>query len=374
VSIRATPPTLRPPQVLNVFLVSRQLCEEDRFTAHWHYVLDTYPALGQQVVELIAGRAGLPPGRYAGAEDHPFVGQGDLPDFLLRREGGPDILVEHKIGCALGPRQLERYLMRAEEHGQLLALVSRDAVKVPAEVLASPRYIRPRLPDGADRDPAHFRWEDFYPLVAALRGRLGREFREYMDAYGMNPWSWGDWGDPFASAAAAERFRQIWAPLVEFFKQPENRVPHTSCRPDWGSIGCQVRKPMAGIHLFYLTAERSMDDPFGRLRGRVVRCTVYVLREHDSEVRMLPARDEYVETALGPMYVESLNVQKSWGGGDVFAERNYLVSLAALLPKRPDPAEAGRRALEFVQMVRADLQNELRPVQRSRFGEPPLPV
>ena len=337
----------------NLFLISGRLSEEDRFTAHWHYLLDTYPALGQQVVDLISKQAGLPPARYVGAEDHPFVGLGDLPDFLLRCEGGPDILVEHKIGCALGPRQLERYLARAEESDRLLALVSRDPLDVPGEVLAAPRYARPRLRDGRDRAPAHFRWEDFYPLVAALRGRVGREFREYMDAYGMNPWSWGDWEDPFASAAAADRFRQIWAPLVEFFKRPENRVPYTSCRPDRGSIGCQVRKPMVGVHLFYLAPMRALDDPSGRLRGRVLRCTVYTRREDDPAVRILSDREGYLETSLGPVYYEGLDVQMDWKERDVYAERVYAVTLSAILAK--DPAEAGRRTLAFVEQVMADL-------------------
>jgi hypothetical protein len=177
----------------NVFLGSLLPNEEDRFTAHWHYLLDAHPELGQAVVDLLVERAGLPPSRFVGAEDHPFFTSVDRPNFLLLCEGYR-ILCEHKLDAELGPAQLERYCALVPNEGRdgkaFVMLVAKDPLPVPGAVIATRNYLRP----SAGLVP-HFRWEDFFPIVSRYaQGGEGRrlvgDFVAYMTALGLDPWVW----------------------------------------------------------------------------------------------------------------------------------------------------------------------------------------
>ena len=53
--------------------------------------------------------------------------------------------------------------------------------------------------------------------VIYLFQSIPKEFVEYMNALGMNPWNWGNWGDPFKDDVAADKFRSLWIKTKEYF-------------------------------------------------------------------------------------------------------------------------------------------------------------
>lgn len=178
----------------NVFLVPRDTVQEDRFTAHWHYLLDNCSDVAQGVVDLIAERAGLPAARWVGAEDHsPTISNhADKPDFLITTSEW-QLICEHKLDSALGTKQLERYLALCDhEPHRHVALFTNRSVDIDPSVLSDPRYAKP-----LDGPRQYFMWEDFYHIILACPARLSQEFAAYMESEWMHPVATGPLGDPY---------------------------------------------------------------------------------------------------------------------------------------------------------------------------------
>jgi hypothetical protein len=104
-----------------------------------------------------------------------------IPDLRLEFVGGTCLYVENKFDAPLGPAQLERYLALGR-----VALISQSNQSVPADVLRSPSYLRPR-----DRD--YFNWRDVYEALLRAEaapkgfGGLREHFKGYMRELGLAP-------------------------------------------------------------------------------------------------------------------------------------------------------------------------------------------
>lgn len=301
----------------NLFLISQRLGPEDRFTAHWCCLLECYRDIGQAVVDRLTVFSGIGSSRLLEIIDHPRGSVAERPDCLLRTEDF-DILCEHKLNSPLGKSQLERYLSLVNPRPCYLALISNQLLDVPSSVLQSPRYLRPK--ESGNRP--HFLWRDLHPLVKQLRSILGRQFKDYMDSLGMNPWSWGAFGDPFVDKQAADTFRRLYDPIVARLRA--DRV--ITVRRN-NSLGLQIRYPIPEVPLFYVAPTQwdgSLDLP---LSGRLLEMSVWVQGNGST----LPREDGFVERSSPPLFVSSFDgAMATWRPG-VFAERNYYSTLDDVL-------------------------------------------
>lgn len=130
----------------NIFLVEPTLGPEDRFTAHWSYLLHCHLELAQSILDRIADWTGLPRSQYVASADHPWYTAADRPDFLVKTRDY-DVLFEHKLDSELGPAQLERYcaLARSAPNESYLLLVGKKPLAISDEVEGLDRYLQPKL-------------------------------------------------------------------------------------------------------------------------------------------------------------------------------------------------------------------------------------
>jgi hypothetical protein len=264
----------------NVFLVSPALGPEDRFTAHWHYLLDNHPELGQRVADALADAGGLPRSRYLGAEDHPSFTREDQPDFLLRCEDY-ELLCEHKLDAGLQERQLERYLTlsRPGRTVHVVFIANQPDIALSQEVLDHPRYLRP-----AGARP-YFLWEQLFPLVQSTGGRLAAEFAAYMARLDMEPWPVaGAWGDPLIDPFAAARLKALYGPLKERLAGV-GRVK----KPDSVGLGFQIQRPLPDIHLLYLLPDRPGRHAAHPFSGRGLYLMVYAHKDASCRQSLPPS-------------------------------------------------------------------------------------
>jgi len=263
----------------NIFLVSSGLGPEDRFTAHWHYLLDNYPELGQRVADYLADAGGLSRSRYLGAEDHPVFTREDQPDFLIRCEDY-DLVCEHKIDADLQQRQLERYLAltRPGRTLHVVFIANQADIELSQPVLEHPGYLRPT------GKRSYFLWEDLFHLVKATPGRLAAEFVAYMVSMDMEPWaSTGAWSDPLTDTNAAGRLKALYGPLKKRLRGV-GRVK----KPDTVGLGFQIQRPLSNIHLFYLLPDRPGRHAAHSFSGRGLYLMVYAHKGSPS-LQVLPA-------------------------------------------------------------------------------------
>lgn len=345
-----TPPVAPPLPRPNVFEAGATPGAEDRFTAHWHVLLDWYPEIGQVVVDLMAARAGVPASRFVVAENHPSYTAEDRPDFRLRCADYV-VLCEHKLDAPLGPRQLERYCALEAEAGRVgrayVALVAARPTPVPDAVLAMPHYLRPAGP------VPHFRWEDFYPAVRAAAvaagrgGRLAADFADHMARRGLEPWAWVGWGDLFVEdSPASEQFRRLWRPLVARMRQTTGAY----LVPDPIGLGLQWRTPRLArgptVSLVHVRPVRSLAPPDPRVPGRALSLRVWQPAGVVAAGQTLPAVNSPVAPAVagrhGPIFARPRPGGPANGGvpGAVFV-REYLTGLDGVLAA--DAEETGAR-------------------------------
>ena len=276
----------------NVFLPEGS-SEEDLFTRAWHYLLCRRPNVGRGVLDLLTAKAGLPASQFHYAVNHPLSTERtqDYPDFLIHASPKP-VLFEHKITADLGPEQMERYFSMAESMGAHLALVGARPIAVPADVLASPIYLRPL--NGAQ----HLYWQDFAEWLAEppfAGDDLVLDFREVMEHLGLQRSQWAGLGDPLTDAEASRRFRSI---LDDAAKKLAGEAKVVKLAPR--NPGIQLRKPAPGVALVYLL--------FGArgllLTGRVVRAQVFV--ESDNVLKWagedVPKVDQVMPGLVGVMF------------------------------------------------------------------------
>lgn len=292
----------------NVFLVPRDIGAEDRFTAHWHYLLDNCPELAQAVVNMIAGRAGLPVAVWCHSEDHAggVSNEQNKPDFLLSTTEWR-LICEHKLESPLGPQQLERYLgMCQEALRDYVILISNRPAEIAPAVLGDRRYARP-----TDGGRAHFMWEDFYPLVAGRDERLCREFAAYMRAHWMHPIGAGPLGDPYSDPVP---FRGVAERAVLRLKQEARDV-----RQDPTGTGIQLRQPhIPGVWLIWAGFSSDMRGAVKREAAREF--NIRVFREGQG------VDEEYgeVQRPTGHLWRAIIRTREPMGGRD-WVVRTYVV-------------------------------------------------
>jgi hypothetical protein len=267
----------------NVFHAKAIVGDEDRFTAHWHYLLDCYPELAQQVLNRIADSCGLDRTKYRGAQDHPWFTVASRPDFVLRGETY-DILCEHKLDAGLGALQLERYCALAVgPRPAYVVLIGKTPIAVPGVLLESSAYRAPKTEGTQGGIRGHFLWEDFHDLVAKTPGRLAADFLAYMNELGLEPWRWGGVGDPFTSEEARDQFRRIWVDII-----PRLRRPGSVVKADPVGLGLQYQHPMPEVDLVWVGPYRVLDSPSDpRVGGRAMVVRVWQHARGDAPRNLL---------------------------------------------------------------------------------------
>lgn len=224
----------------NIFMMPSSLGDEDRFTASLHYLIESAPEVGQQLVNALHSDANMPSTTFVRAVDHPKSGNECRPDFLLECKDY-DIICEHKLMSPLGDQQLERYLSTPWHRQKYVALISLGHCNVAQSVRENPNYIRPR-------EGSHFNWRDLYPAISTGHGKIEKEFATYMRSLGMRPLELPKgWGDLFTCKTTAEAFGMQFQSIRDYFSGIG-----AQCRIDSSRLGFQVRKPNSCMRLFYL--------------------------------------------------------------------------------------------------------------------------
>ncbi|MBL8191840.1 MAG: hypothetical protein JNK38_27760 [Acidobacteria bacterium] len=309
----------------NVFLVNPRLGPEDRFTAHWCCLLKAEPSLGQAVVDRLTQLAGIGTSRLIEIIEHPGGVPTERPDCLLRTEAF-DIYCEHKLDASLGRNQLERYLALTQSRKGFLVLLGNQRLSIPESVYQSKFYLKPQI---GHRE--HFLWSDVYSVFRRSRGTLARQFVEYMDHLGMNPWNWGKFRDPFVDETAADAFRSLYEPTISQLRQSGI----TSVRRK-NSLGLQIRFPVPDVPLIYagpVKWDSSLTIP---LSGRLFVMTVWV----KGNVRLLSEKEEFIIGEGPRLFTTWLDDSPALWKDNLFAERNYYASIEEVLNASLDQAKA----------------------------------
>ena len=342
----------------NIFLISPRMGDEDRFTSHWHYMLENNHDIGQQIFDHIGQRVGLAKSRFEGCEDHPMAARVDKPDFMLKG-ADYDILCEHKLESPLGPRQLERYLKLAEKADKktyLAFIANNSGVALSREVLGDEHYLKPKnsaLP--------YFLWQDFQPIFKRHDGLMASEFMDYMESLGMEPWQFGEWGDPFVDPASADQFRQLWRPVRSWFKAPERKQPGNLVKLDRVSLGCQVQKPLDGVHLIYFEVSKSRMAPakdcgFHPFKGRGIYMRVVLNTHSETAIHTLPMDNKLLSSAdlaISLATPENPTMDKK----GLYCAREYAISMENLLAD--DLALSREKMIAFVSLAVGHLQEDV---------------
>jgi hypothetical protein len=331
---------------MNIFAISPRLGPEDRFTAHWHYLLSTDPSLGQRVVNHICKSAGLPETRYEQAIDHPEFTRTDRPDFLLKCSDF-DIVCEHKLGSDLGDSQLERYCRITEKrNNSYLVLIANQArLGVSKTVKVNPVYAYPQ-----SADCPYFLWESFFGLVKQSENRLAREFLDYMEGLGMAPWRFGDWGDPFMQDAAAEQFRQLWRPVQQLFTGPG-----VVRKVDRVSLGMQVQKPIKDIDLIYFDVRKGPSELPHEFSGPGIYLRVLPLANSPG-LEKIGDFNGVIKGQYSEIDVRTPSERKLKASNKVLV-RQYGIPLSQILGS--DATSAKQRLVDFVQVSISHLRDEM---------------
>lgn len=326
----------------NLFLINPKLGPEDRFTAHWHYILTIFPGLGQQVLDYVVKKSGIPSTRFLAAIDHPVGDQCNRPDFEIKGEDY-SIVFEHKIASELGNQQLERYLGVVSERKQqtYLAFVSSRLHEIKEAVTGHPNYLKPK------ESSCHFTWQEFGEILKKSRLGLVKEFVHYMDVQGLLKMPWAGLGDPFTDATAEAALREALRTAAE-----NTRRKGGSIRMSTKSIGMEYRKPLPGIHLIYFYASPQFSGADERLSGRIFSANVWVKHEGGYVQPKLPEAWGCLE-GIPPIYVSDEVGPSSWDA-ELFVERRYEAALIVLLGK--SRAEAVNNLTDFVGAVLSHLE------------------
>jgi hypothetical protein len=234
-----------------------------------------------------------------------------------------EILCEHKLDSCLGTRQIERYLSIAKKNNQKLILVANETLDIDNEIFNSKTFLRPR-----ERGRKHFVWADFYDLTGEFHNGIIKEFREYMDSLGMNPYAWPGHGDPFVNAEAKDKFRDLLSGLkrcidVEFGKN-HGRL-FRKCK---AATGIELRKPLRGVHLIFL----SIIKPSELLGWFDIHAKQAMLsyRLFVKNKNQFPKRDGEFDAGLGKAKFFWLDNVSSWDEA-LYQVRIYLFPLSKVL-------------------------------------------
>ncbi len=173
----------------NIF-IDRSNCPEDFFSHALAYILELFPALGNQLVNRIEALAGKRPGYFGQFKQCEFVAREFPQDHKASK---PDlrlvcstriIYFENKLDSPLSIVQMQRHgdLTRNKRKKHLL-FVSNISHKRP-DLRSIPGYLHPQRRD-------HFLWLDLLPALeshhrkASLAARILDDFRAALDFHGM---------------------------------------------------------------------------------------------------------------------------------------------------------------------------------------------
>lgn len=291
----------------NIFrIASSSLGVEDRFTAFLHYVVDSVPGVGQDLVNVITTRSGLQQATFQSALDHPEGDAENRPDFLLRCAEF-DILCEHKLDSDLGSFQLERYLELPKTRPTYLVLISGRNHDISDEVASSDSYLRPKTSTAL-----HFYWEDLYPAIGKHSDRLVQDFSLFMRDLGMSPSPLPhEWKDIFRSDQVAESFYELTRDMRSYFESLGGR-----CKADPSRRGFQIGYPNDWIHLLYVSVDKvvkpialGLDSPFLTAR-------IFVRQKDLERVKFIGAQDLF--TASGKIIGRPKDDPAPWDSGLIF--------------------------------------------------------
>lgn len=335
-----------PPRA-NVFLINASLGPEDRLTACWHYVLSVVPGLGQAFVEHIAEQCRLPNSKFIGAVNHPTGNRSNHPDLLIRCRDY-DVLFEHKLDSPLGPGQLERYLAFARQRGWKLALLGSRRTAIPGTVCGSPAFVCPQDP----RQPRHFLWQDVHQILASSEHHLAREFRQFLESWGLARLKWAGLGDPFVDDGAAHELRELFrASIPRVF--PGIGV---SCRIQPNSLVFEVRRPFPPIHLINIGPIPSVAQWDGRIWGPVMALWTWVGRRGLKRRLLSSGAGEITGVRPKVLFADTVDLAPLPYKRSVYAERDYYVPLASILCGSRAASE--RRLTAFVRTTVEHLRDE----------------
>jgi hypothetical protein len=248
---------------MNIFLLPEGLGDEDRFTAHLHYLIECVPGVGQAMVDKLLGLAGRSSSTFTNSKDHPGTDPQNRPDFVLTCND-VDIVCEHKLESPLGERQLERYLAMQWNRPRHLALISNVHCGVASEVLQHSQYLRPV-------HASHYLWRDIYGMLDPNDGRIVRDFATYMRSLGMKPLELANgWSTLFEDRATAETFGEQFRRVRDYFAKQGAR-----CKIDANRCGFQISRPAPWLHLMYLFVEPAGRTSLG-IEDAVLGARIYV--------------------------------------------------------------------------------------------------
>lgn len=333
----------------NIFLISPRMKPEDRFTAHWHYLLENFRDLAQEIVVIIATSSGIPPSKLLEVTDHPpgFGGE-NQPDFLFKCEDY-ELVCEHKLESGLGNKQLQRYCRAVEkrENAYLILIANQAGIAIPPEVQENSVYLSP-----TDSDYPYYLWDRFYGKINQYGARVTEEFAGYMDALGMAPWEFGEWGDPFNDHQSSEQFRVLWEPIKQYYAALSTRP---SCRVSSKSLGMEVRKPFPDITQFYLWARKGPMEFEHNFLGRGMYLRVF-LPEQSASMEPLLGKNGSVGCAPFDVDFRSPDSPVLINPGKTLV-REYGTSLSNILTGSGDAAKA--KLLDFVTRSTMHLAKEI---------------
>lgn len=269
---------------MNIFLLPPELADEDRFTAHLHYLIECVPAVGQAMVDTMLRLAGKPTSIFTKSEDHPGNDPQNKPDFVLQCDHF-DIVCEHKLESPLGENQLERYLAMGWHRTRYLALITNTHCNVASDVLHHQQFLHPV-------DASHYLWRDLYSMLDPNTGRMVRDFAAYMRSLGMKPLELANgWALLFEDRVTAEAFGEQFRRIRDFFSRQGAR-----CSIDASRRGFQIGRPVSWLHLLYVCVEPAGKTSLG-LEDAVLTARIY-LHTAAPEVEAFRG-DGIVELAIG---------------------------------------------------------------------------
>jgi hypothetical protein len=198
---------------------------------------------------------------------------------------------------------------------------------------------------------AHFRWEEFYPLVAARPERLAREFAAYMaEDLGLRPCRTDSWADLLTNPSRREDFLPQWTQVVAYFRA---MGAVTVTRKT--SLGLEVRNPLPWLRLFYLKPMARLDESTTALPGPPIRAAVFLdLADPKREVFREPGR--FLDGTSFPVYSRPMAQEGTEWDPTLVGCREYLAPLDAVLSADPDVIR--RQLLEFARIAFDDVERQ----------------
>jgi hypothetical protein len=342
----------------NIFMISSELKPEDRFTISWEYLLYRLPELGQTLINYISENSGIGSSRFVEALDQSkfAFSNKDKPDFLILCQDYW-IVCEHKLNSPEKNDQLKRYcdLIHPEKELYVLFISNKIGEKIDDVVFNNPKYLRP-----SNSIIPYYQWESFYHIVKSSDHILAKEFTEYMEDLGMDPWPF-DGNDPFVDETAGKQFKNTLKPIMRFFKDETN--PKSS-QMDPVSLGFSIRKPdpkIFPIRVFHLIADKTPGHLNHGLKGRGI---FLEIKGHtdSNRIKKLPDSKEIIETDIGQITTREPEYQKPDSGGYILL-REYAISLENVLVSDDKKATEGN-ILTFSKECLKHLRNTIKNLSK----------